>query len=169
MNHHTKKILLTFSAVIVLGAAGCGRSPGTVKGTVTFKNKPLAVARITFIGEKGSVQGDVIDGSFTVARVPLGDNVKVTVSTQSLYEQVRNFEYIQQQVAGSPLLPKNKELPPELQGLKGGTQIDEEQVKMMKDMKARLVPLPTRYQTEKTTPLSYPISSGEQEIEIKLD
>jgi len=38
--------------------------------------------------------------------------------------------------------------------------------KMMKEMKGRLVPLPLRYQHEKTTPLTYPITDGEQEIAI---
>jgi hypothetical protein len=159
---------------MVLTLAGCTKKTGTVTGKVTFKNKPLAVAKITFIGEKGSVQGDVIEGVFTVAKVPVGEHIKVTVSTQALYDQVKNFENIQQQTAGKPLpgagsLPKGQELPPEMKGLKGATQIDEDQVRMMKEMKARLVPLPLRYQSEKTTPLTYAITDGEQEIAITLE
>ena len=72
-------------------------------------------------------------------------------------------------VPGAPQggLPANA--PEELKKIQAATQPDEEQAKMMSDLKQRLVPVPPRYQTLAQTPLTYTISTGSQEINITLE
>ncbi len=53
---------------------------GEVSGRVTFGGEPLALGTITFINSDGSVtQGNVEDGSYRIAKVPVGP-AKITVS-----------------------------------------------------------------------------------------
>ena len=64
----------------MLLAAGCGGRPmGDVSGTVTFRGEPLALGTIAFMSADGSVvQGNVQDGVYHIAKVPLG-LAKITV------------------------------------------------------------------------------------------
>jgi len=71
-----------------LAVAGCGRSSGTVTGTVTYKGKALKGGSVVFIppagGQAATVSAQIgEDGTFTAEKVPVGD-VKVTVDTSYL-------------------------------------------------------------------------------------
>ena len=164
-----KKHLLMFTVLATLALSGCGKKTAAVKGKVLYRNKPLPVAKITFIGEKGKVQGDVVDGEFEVAMVPLGDSIKVTVETQPLVEEIARLERMEKE-ANRPLpgLPRGKEPPTELKAIQDGQKADPDHLKLMKDLKQRLVPVPPRYQSDSTTPLAFRIS-GNQEITITLE
>ena len=71
---------LWISVLSTLLAFGCGTRPmGDVSGRVTFRGEPLALGTITFINSDGSAaQGNVEDGSYRVAKVPVG-LAKITV------------------------------------------------------------------------------------------
>ena len=58
---------------------GCGGHPtGDVSGRVTFRGEPLALGTITFAAPGRSVSGNVEDGFYHLAKVPLGP-AKITV------------------------------------------------------------------------------------------
>jgi hypothetical protein len=66
-------------ALSLLFAFGCsGRPTGDVAGRVTFRGEPLALGTITFVGRDGSAAGNVEDGFYHMAKVPVG-LAKITV------------------------------------------------------------------------------------------
>jgi hypothetical protein len=81
-NRSTRKHLLTIflTGGLFLLAGGCGRNEGTVRGTITYKGRPLTEGNVSFASEKGQVFTGPIDksGHYVVGRVPLGP-AKVTV------------------------------------------------------------------------------------------
>lgn len=164
-------------AVLVVALAGCGTKTARVSGTVTFQNKPLAVAKIYFINEKGkTVEGDVVDGKFDIPNVPVGESIKVQVSTQHIKEMLSRFHSdaaIQKQMGvGQELqglkdkLPTD-ELPEHLRQTPSGMPADFAQhIKMMEE---KYVELPMEFQIADKTPLKIKVASGSQEIVIDLD
>jgi hypothetical protein len=137
--------------VVALTATGCGKSTGSIKGTVSFNGVPLKGGNVTFISKDGKARSATAsineDGTYEALRVPKGD-VKIIVETESLN-------------------PKNKGTfsysPPKDQG--GGTNYNPQG---SQDLSKRYVQIPTRFSEEDTTPLELKVTGGAQEHPIDL-
>jgi hypothetical protein len=68
---------LLWVALLAL-AAGCGPSTGTISGTVTFKGEPVPSGTVSFLSAGKIAEGEIHDGLYEVARVPVGD-ARITV------------------------------------------------------------------------------------------
>jgi hypothetical protein len=140
-------MLLVLAAMI--GASGCGPATGTVSGTVTYKDQKLKGGNITFISTEGKSSKSAAiqpDGTYLIGGVPVGA-VKICVETESLNPGVRsNF-------------PKN-EPPPGQKSPYGRKKEDNADL---------YVEIPDTYAQPETTKLTYTVTSGKQEHNIKLD
>jgi hypothetical protein len=73
--------LLTAVTLAVVGCSSGGIPKVAIKGTVTYKGKPLESGMLKFIGAKGaSVAAIKSDGTYTITDVVVPDEVKVCVS-----------------------------------------------------------------------------------------
>ena len=134
-----------------LAVAGCGRSSGTVTGTVTYKGKALKGGSVVFIppagGQAATVSAQIgEDGTFTAEKVPVGD-VKVTVDTSYLKPPPRTNTPMQYQ---APAGHENPNKPSANTG-------------------ANYVPIPEKYAEPAQTPLKYSVKGGSQKYDIPLD
>jgi hypothetical protein len=73
---------------VVVATAGCGDGfrTGEVSGTVTFDGTPVKEGKITFFpmdGAGGTPGGFIIDGAYTVKKVPIGE-MKVVINGQKV-------------------------------------------------------------------------------------
>jgi len=161
--------IASLHGLLLLAVVGCGPEKTVeVSGTVRYKDRPLPVGRIFFFGPKGHpASGDVAEGKFKVAGVPVGDEIKVVVETTSLLNEIREFE-IQQEEANAEEKPGVATLPKEEREKR---KADPELVKAMKELKRqlRLTPIPPHYEHPKQTPLVYKVSENGQVIDITLE
>lgn len=72
-----------FCSLLLVLAAGCGKSKGTISGRVTYKGTPLTSGTIIFHSSDGYVDSTSINarGEYTLANFPVG-TAKITVVTQ---------------------------------------------------------------------------------------
>ena len=163
MNRTILQVSLSLIVLVAGLATGCGKNQNEISGTVTFGDKPLPLGTIAFFNEETgrSISSTVSDGRFTLTRVPIGEKIKVVVSTADQFQEVKDIE--QKIQASKPILPPDAPKPPEQES------VPEELVKKMQDMKARLLVLPERYQSVETTPLVFAIKTGKQELTIKVE
>src|ERR1700730_9856011 len=130
------------ACLLVIGLCllpGCGKSE--VSGRVTVQGEPIADGQIVFIAEDGHLDSAPIqDGAYLVRRPPLG-KVKITVtSTPPAFNNPRAAG------SGKPdRFPKPETNP-----------------------NSKFVPVPPKYADEKTTDLTYEVTSGTQEHNIDL-
>jgi hypothetical protein len=124
----------------LFGIAGCGPSTATVKGKVSYQNKPLKGGKIIFTSKgKGDVVADIgKDGTYEAEKVPVG-KVKVAIQTKYLDPKERTgMAYAPPKDAGNESGYKPPERP------KGEyTKIDE------------------KYESGETSGLEYDVASGE--------
>jgi hypothetical protein len=61
-------------ATMILAASGCGNGNGSVSGTVTYQNKPVASGTVLIVGSDSLPYYSNIkeDGSYLVPKVPIG-------------------------------------------------------------------------------------------------
>lgn len=125
---------------LILALSGCNPSQATVKGKVTYQNKPLHSGEVHFIGEKGPSRSALIGplGTFEIKDAPIGE-VKVAV-----------VSYKSQGTLKGPSVGKKKN--------------DEEP----DEVAARTSAIPTKYNDSKTSELVFTISPGTQTIAIDL-
>jgi hypothetical protein len=161
-----------------VATSGCGRKTGEVSGTVTFKGKPLPAGKIVFSDGKGRTgTGNIVDGQYTVAGAPVGDNIKVTIDTQSftkmLVQQQQQEQMIRARLPNYDEIKKKKfsDLPADIQEQLKEAHLDPESVKQMKTIKDNFASLniPTAVQRLEETPITKKVTSGAQEIDIDLD
>jgi len=137
-------------ALFVL-AAGCGpdyKSRGTVKGKVTIGGKNLTTGSVVFYGKHGNMTGTGVidvDGNYVVNDAPLGEN-KVTVTVPKM--PATGLKHLKNAPKG-PTMPgeenKNKNALPSV-----------------------IVPIPEKYATIDTSPLTFTVERGEQTYNIDL-
>ena len=143
------------AAVLVLstslGAAGCGSSStATVLGKVSYKDKPLPGGTLTFYGANNWTGSAHIgeDGSYSIPIVPVG-SVRITVETKTARPP-------KPPPGVMPKLPKDAHIP-------NSSMYDPEaQAK-------RYVAIPERYADKDKSGLTYEVTSGKQEHDIKLE
>jgi len=155
---------------------GCGKSKGTVKGRVLYKDKTdntyklLPGGYVAFIPVEGSGAAttsiDPHDGSYSIENLPVG-TMKVTV--QSRPNPTGNTSSGGKSTGrpgGSPQkTSKDKSKPPSSAGIP-------EEVRDKFDLSSdsgKYVPIDKKYQEVATTPLEITVEKGEQTHDIKVD
>ena len=133
-----------------LAVAGCGRSAGTITGTVTYKGAPLKGGSVMFTPAAGGQAGPVSvaigqDGTYAAEKVPVGD-VTVTVDTSYLKPAPRTG-------------PREDQAPPG----------HENPNKPSASGGANYVPIPAKYADPAQTPLKYTVKGGSQKYDIPID
>jgi hypothetical protein len=78
----SKRRLFGSCWLLLVLAAGCGPSSGTISGKVTYKGKQLPCGTVTFLGPGERMASGLIatDGTYLIPKVPVGP-VTVTVVT----------------------------------------------------------------------------------------
>jgi len=104
-------VLFALLLITLASVAGCGPSAATIKGTVTFQDKPIDYGSVVFIvNDKESVKADLQpDGSYIAKEVPYGQ---------------AKIEVYSRQAGPATPPPKHtkrppKELPPPVDATKG--------------------------------------------------
>lgn len=89
------------------GAAGCGKPPATVSGTVTYRGKPVTAGSVLFYGPDKQIARGVIgsDGRYSVPNVPRG-TCAVTVQTPPRPPEGLQLKQQLPPIHGGPTLPK---------------------------------------------------------------
>lgn len=155
-----------FSTLLLLGGVmllpGCGGEPARpkpvpVKGTVTFRGKPLANARVTFWGEKAPMPavGDTNDaGEFELSMYGKGDGALVGANKVTVISLAGGGDAdlvmpdATKLAAGGETLPLN--------------------AKVAKESKAGVV-LPKMYGDSSNTTLSWTVKpEGETDVKLEL-
>jgi hypothetical protein len=142
------------SVAVVILALGCGDKPRSrVFGKVTYQNKPLARAVITFFGSDNMtyVAESKDDGTYEVAGVPRG--------------QVR----VSLHVPGKPPRPRPDPVP----GKSSDPARAEDNAKGRQPPPAApsasgSIILPTKYSSPDTSELSFELTAADQEYKIDL-
>lgn len=173
-----KVSIYTFQLVIGLTSivtSGCSGNPvAEVTGTVTYRDRPLALAKIVFINDQGrSVVGTIENGSFTVRGVPAGDEVKVLVTIEDYVLEIERFTSLERRRRGVPEPQEGEQPMPldkllSLEVLDGKGQTDPSRQKEILELQKILIDIPLHYQLEEETPLLFYIKPGSQEISITL-
>mgnify|MGYP001426170676 CR=1 FL=1 len=135
---------------------GCG-SKGTISGTVTYKGTPLAAGSVVFVpGKEGpSITAPIIDGKYTVEKVPVG-SAKIAVMSISTEGTDSFMTQIMTGGKGGP--PKDAPMPEEARKLfEGGGGQTKKGVK-----------IPEQYNDPEKSGLTYTVESGNQTHDIPL-
>jgi hypothetical protein len=152
---------LCFTAVVVLGFAGCGkREPptGEVSGTVTYKGKPLPEGMITFFNadEGRSGQAAIKDGEYECPNAPVGPcGVEVSVNIA--------------REAGANAPDMSKRMKAMMAKAKGmGADVPEDAPTELKAEHSSAIPIPRRYANYKTSGLTCTVEQGKQTLNVPL-
>jgi hypothetical protein len=142
--------LIAAASLAVLAVAGCGKDPtGSIKGTVTFQDKPLPSGTITFLfhGGRGVESARILpDGTYSLPAVPLGESL-VTVQT-----------------------PDPRRLPQALRKALDGPGTENATAVAKRDAAVIVpsVPIPKRYNDPGTSGLTYTVGQGENLHDFEL-
>jgi hypothetical protein len=132
---------------------GCYKNPyapGTITGTVTYKNEPVPGGTVTFhIPGKGPYAGVLqTNGTYEVTDVPTGEGVKVTIDTEYLNPKRKVKDY-----SGG-------------KGAKVDAAMKAYREKIQAPAKESVTgvyrQIPTKYGSTKGTPLTVTIEAGSQ-------
>lgn len=141
------------AAIVLAAAAGCGRSTGTIEGTVTYRGKPVPKGVVAvFAGDGRVVTGRITEGRFAARDVPLGEAV-VTVECDK-----------PPAVAPKPPPPVDKIL--DILPTDKGFAVMPELLAPPADPG---VAIPTRYASRTTSPLRIKLAGGSQRFDITLE
>jgi len=124
---------------LLVALAGCGPSQATVRGKVTYQEKPLTSGEVHLVGGSGPSRSALItpQGTFEIHNAPIGQVAVAVVSFKS---------------PGPPKVPT-------------ATRIV---VKEIEEVSPRLPAIPTKYGDIKTSGLVFTISPGRQSLDIEL-
>lgn len=143
---------LFLACFLVAGLPGCGKKPrASVKGKVTFMNKPLTAGTVAFFTADGQHASGTIksNGEYHVPDAPIGETT-ITVTTPKAPMGPMAAK-MPKPPTGSQGMPKEM-LPPDYEEGK----------------KVGIVPAPEQYGTPESSPLKYTVSPGEQNHNIEL-
>jgi len=78
---------------LALGCSGKPPETTTVSGTVTYRDKPYSMATIVFTNDKGASASSMVwDGKFKVERVPIGENIRVTLTVKPFLDELQTLQ-----------------------------------------------------------------------------
>jgi len=154
MLQRTRITAIATGLFTLLFLSGCGGGAGPrakVKGKVTFNNKPVTAGTISFFGpDKRSGSAQIKDdGSYEIPDAPVGE-VIITVEAPDRSKMMGRVDQPQR--------------PPGV----GGMPADMDPGKSGSLSPDKIVPVPTKYNSEKTSPLTYTVTNQDQEYDVKL-
>ena len=165
MRQSVRPIRLMFApvALALVAAVGCGGSPATLTGKVTYNGKNLKGGNVTLVPEGGgaSFTGPIQeDGTYTIqAR---SGSYKVCVETSSLKPPASQGPMYGRQK------PKNvKNQPPPGANVPEGYQMADPNAVKAENAR-RYVEIPDTYAKPETTPLTVDVKGGPQTHDIPL-
>ena len=137
------KALRTLSCLLAMTLAGCGASTGSVTGKVTLNGETVTGGTVTFIGSDQKVVTAPIsaEGEYTIPKISQG-TAKIGV-------------------APLPTMPKGMDM---MDPSKMGGGAEKPSAPSPKPM-----PIPKRYQDPEKSGLTYTVTKGSQEYDIKLE
>jgi hypothetical protein len=142
---------LLIGCCLLTSLPGCAkRQRATVKGKITFMNKPLTAGTVAFVTSDGRHAAGTItfNGEYTVPDAPVGETT-ITVTTPKA--PMGPMAKMPKPPTGSKGMPKEM-LPP---GYEEGKTV-------------QIVPAPEKYATPESSPLKYTVKPGEQTYDIDL-
>jgi len=138
--------------VLVVLAAGCGASTGSVSGKVTTKGAPVTGGNLTFVSTENKPSASVTinpDGTYTIPKIQAG-TYKICVDTESL----KPTGTVPKGAIGYKPPPGSSAGGYDPSGsTKSGTYVH----------------IPEKYSKPESTDLTYTVKSGVQEHDIKVD
>jgi len=162
--------ILCAVALLFVALSGCGRSPGTVSGKVTYQGKNLKGGGVTFISAEGQPSGSAKineDGTYEVRDIRSG-KYRIAVETESLLPQRdANAQYGKGAVkapAGKNMGPPSDAQIPE--GYKPSSAADADATQ--KNNAKRYVKIPPQYSKPDESGLEYTVVAGPQTYDIEL-
>ena len=80
----SRKRITSWLCLVVLASVqlciGCGPTPATITGKVTFEGKPITTGSIAFLTQNGKVvSGNIWQGEYQVVGVEIGPKARVSV------------------------------------------------------------------------------------------
>lgn len=162
-------------ALLVLAPLGCGRSTGTVTGTVSLEGKPLPAGQISFVPASGPAVSAPInkDGTYTASGVPTGE-VKVTVETDTIKKKIDAMKKSTAPSSSNPSLKgfsdkKLSEMPPEAKKFfEKQKENATEAIRTYKELAASYRAIPQRYMEAANSGLSLTVTSGSNTYDVPL-
>ena len=144
--------LLAFS----VGCTNKYKARATVKGKVTFAGKTLTAGNVMFHGKDNLTGSSSInkEGHYEMKDAPLGE-VKITVAVPQLPPGGLRMTG----AGGKKNLKDAESVNPDNPNQK---------ITIMGDMPDHVVPIPTKYASVDTSPLTYTVQKGEQTHDITL-
>jgi hypothetical protein len=139
------RALRALFCLVAMTLAGCGASTGSVTGKVTLNGETVTGGTVTFIGSDQKVVTAPIsvEGEYTIPKIPPG-TAKIGVTPL-------------------PTLPKGKGMDM-MDPSKMGGGAEKPSTATPKPM-----PIPKRYENPEKSGLTYTVTKGSQEHDIKLE
>lgn len=131
----------------VLALSGCGPSVGSVSGTVTYKGKPLASGKVTFVASDQKVKTSPIgtDGSYSIDKVTVGP-AKIAVDPP---------------IPPAPMMPPGMKMDPSKMDAPAASAPPP-------PPKSQEPSFPQQYQDPEKSGLTHTVISGKQQHNIEL-
>ncbi len=152
-----------FSVCFVAGlaAAGCGKSTGSLTGTVTYKGNPVTGGLMLFVDAQGkSFPGSLNPaGNYNCPDLPPGDYI-VTINT-SLMKPVDPGQSTKEMIAKQGQDQSQTKLPESMTK-------DLAKVKEMGSKTGQYVAIPDKYANAKTSGLTVKVEAGSQTKDFTL-
>jgi hypothetical protein len=159
-------------AAVVLGCSG-SNPRGSVTGTVTYNGQPVKAGTVYFIYDQGGqYQSDLKpEGTFQFMDVPEG-NVKVLVTTETFNPDQKVISYTQRQKNLNKGYDKSLREYDAFMGKGRDKAKAEDAPGLSKEQKEALakvyVKIPSKYNSETSTPLTYTVGRGRQTKDFDL-
>jgi hypothetical protein len=150
--------------LLLTAAVGCGAGTGTVKGQVTYQDKPVPGGLIMFVptdSKHNSVTAEIDENGNYELTAPVGE-VRISVDNQNLKPPEPSGPPslppdLLKKIGKVPHAPKKGEAPPEAPAEAGGTK-----------PRGKYREIPSKYYQIETSKLTYTVTSGPQKKDIEL-
>jgi hypothetical protein len=144
------RALVILAFAVSLGAFGCSKPVGSVKGKVYYKKTALKGGRVIFLKADGQTESSEIqeDGSYNIDKITPVGPVKIAVVTSGLKPNPRGGR--RNPAPADAEHPPNKESDPT-------------------EMLKRYIPIPLNYEKPETSNKEYTVTPGSQDYDIQLD
>jgi len=166
-----RRCLILPLASALVAAVGCGGSSGTLKGTVSYKNKPLKGGNILLlpVGGGTSFSGSIEnDGTYKIENVKAG-KYKVCVETDSLKASTQQSSMAMGPGGRPPVAKAEKNEPPPGAAVPEGYKMSGPPAQRAKENLARYVQIPPGYADPEQTTLTLEFKGGNQDYPINLE